>query len=388
VKRLRTASTRSLLFVATAIVVLAIAGTAIAVAAKSGGPTPPPKSLPDALHDAATAPAPAGITARVQFTNNLFPGGALATGRVSALMAGGTGRLWLTNDGRGRLELQSEAGDAQVVWNDTKVTVYDASSNNAYVFTLPAKQDTAPKDETPPTVAEITDFLTNLSKDATVSGPQPDNVAGQPAYTVSVSPKHDGGLLGEAQLAWDAAQGVPLRVAVYAQGNAKPALELKATEISYGPVSDADVNVSPPSGAKVTDLSTAAAQDSSGKDTPPVTGLPAVQAAAGFTVVAPATLVGLPRQDVRLVGSSDSKHVVVTYGEGLGGILVVESAAQAGKKPDMLTGLPSVAIDGATGQELATELGTAVTWQSNGVDFVLAGSVPAAAAEAAARSLK
>jgi outer membrane lipoprotein-sorting protein len=387
VKRLRTASTRSLLFVVTAIVVLAIAGTAIAVAAKSGGPTPPPKSLPDALHDAATAPTPAGITARVQFTNNLFPGGALTTGRVSALMAGGSGRLWLTNDGRGRLELQSEAGDAQIVWNDTKVTVYDASSKNAYVFTLPAQKDTATKDETPPTVADITKFLADLSKDATVSGAQPDNVAGQPAYTVSVSPKHDGGLLGQAQLAWDAAQGVPLRVAVYAQGSAKPALELKATEISYGAISDADVNVSPPAGAKVTDLSTTAGQDS-GKDAPAVTGLPAVQAAAGFTVVAPDTLVGLPRQDVRLVGSADSKHVVVTYGEGLGGVLVVESAAQAGGKPDAQAGLPSVAIDGATGEELATELGTAILWQRGGVDFVLAGSVPAAAAEAAARSLK
>jgi outer membrane lipoprotein-sorting protein len=387
VKRLRTASTRSLLALATAIVVLAIAGTAIAVAASNGGPTPPPKALPDALHDAVTAPEPAGITARVAFTNNLFPGGALTAGRTSALMSSGTGRLWLTNDGRGRLELQSEAGDAQIVWNDTKVTVYDASTNNAYVFTLPAKQDTAPKDETPPTVADITDFLTNLSKDATVSGAQPDNVAGQPAYTVSVSPKHDGGLLGEAQLAWDAAQGVPLRVAVYAQGNAKPALELKATEISYGPVSDADVNVSPPAGAKVTDLS-GSAPDSSGKDAPAVTGLPAVQAAAGFTVVAPDTLVGLPRQDARLVGSGDSQHVIVTYGQGLGGIVVVESAVPAGEKQQGQAGLPSVAINGATGQELPTELGTAVMWQSNGVDFVLAGSVPAAAAEAAARSLK
>jgi outer membrane lipoprotein-sorting protein len=302
-------------------------------------------------------------------------------------MAGGTGRLWLTNDGRGRLELQSEAGDAQIVWNDTKVTVYDASTNNAYVFTLPADTNAAPKDETPPTVADITDFLTNLSKDATVSGAQPDNVAGQPAYTVSVSPKHDGGLLGEAQLAWDAAQGVPLRVAVYAQGNAKPALELKATEISYGAVSDADVNVSPPAGAKVTDLS-GSAPAGSGKDAPAVTGLPAVQAAAGFTVVAPDTLVGLPRHDVRLVGASDSKHVIVTYGQGLGGIVVVESAAQPGEKPDAQAGFPSVAIDGATGQELATELGTAVLWQRAGVDFVLAGSVPAAAAEAAARSLK
>ena len=44
--------------------------------------------------------------------------------------------------------------------------------------------------------------------------------AGQPAYTVRIAPKHDGGLLGAAELAWDAARGVPLRVAVYAAGRA------------------------------------------------------------------------------------------------------------------------------------------------------------------------
>ena len=37
---------------------------------------------------------------------------------------------------------------------------------------------------------------------------------------------------------------------------------------------------------------------------------------------------------------------------------------------------------------LATQLGTVVEWQRGGVDFVLAGSLPPAAAEAAARSLK
>jgi outer membrane lipoprotein-sorting protein len=389
VKRLRTASTRTLVVIAIAVVAVAIAGTAIAVAATNGGPTPPPKALPDAIHDALSAPQPEGITARVAFTNHLFPSGALTGASTSALLSSGSGRLWLTNDGRGRLELQSDAGDAQVTWNDTKVTVYDASSNSAYVATLPAQKDTGQKDETPPTVADITKFLDELGKDATVSGAQPDNVGGQPAYTVSVSPKHDGGLLGQAQLAWDAAHGVPLRVAIYAQGKSSPALELKVTEISYGPVASSDVDVAPPSDAKVTDLTGNGSDHTSGSDQPAVTGLAAVQAAAGFEVVAPDTLVGLPRADVRLVGSSDSKHVLVAYGQGLGGILVVESAS----KPDAAqsksqSGLPQVALDGTTGEELPTELGTALMWQRSGVDFVLAGSVPAAAAEAAARSLK
>jgi hypothetical protein len=259
-----------------------------------------------------------------------------------------------------------------------------------YSFTLPAKKaDAAPdaKDANagPPTIAQITDFLTKLAEKATVSGAQPSNVAGQPAYTVEVSPKHDGGLLGAVQLAWDAAQGVPLRIAVYAQGNSSPVLELKATNISYGPVSDGDVNVSPPAGAKVVDL---AGHDTGGADhgANSVSGIDAVQAAAGFTVNAPDTLVGLPRKDVRLVGG---KTVLAVYGQGLGAIVLVERKADtAAGSGSPLSSLPTVALDGVTAHELATQLGTVVEWQRGGVDFVLAGSLPPAAAEAAARSLK
>jgi hypothetical protein len=49
--------------------------------------------------------------------------------------------------------------------------------------------------------------------------------------------------------------------------------------------------------------------------------------------------------------------------------------------------LPEVSLDGITAHELSTQLGTALTWKRGDVDYVLAGSVPSAAAEAAARAL-
>jgi len=386
VKLLRTLSTVKLLLLAAAVAVVAAAGAAIAVAAGGGGPTPPPKPLADALHDALAAPAPEGIAARIRFTNKLFPSGALVGQAGSALMSGASGRLWATNDGRGRLELQSDAGDVQIVWNQEKATVYDASSNTVYSFALPqhqAKQDSG----APPSVAEISDSLAKAAGHAAISDAQPDDVAGQPAYTVAVSPKHDGGLLGSVRLAWDAAQGIPLRIGVYAQGSSSPVLELTATDISYGPVSDAEVNVAPPAGAKTVDLGGLASKGhEQGHDSSAVTGLPAVQAAAGFPVAAPDTLVGLPRQDVRLVGGNT---VLVVYGHGLGGIVVAERKADAGSsQPGAMSGLPAVALDGLTAHELATQLGTALEWRANGVETVLAGSLPPAAAEAAARALR
>ena len=390
-KLFRSLSTKRLVTLIALFAVLVAGSAALAVAASGGGgPTPPAKPLANAIHDALSGPAPDGIAADITFTNKLFPSGALTGAAGSALLTGATGRLWATNDGRGRLELQSSAGDVQIVWNGDKVTAYDATSNTVYSFTLPKQSSsTSGADKgTPPQLSEISTFLADLSKQATVSDAQPDNVGNQPAYTVTVSPKHDGGLLGSAQLAFDAARGVPLRIAIYAQGSSTPALALEATNISYGAISASDVNVSPPAGAKVVDLSSAASShDQSGSTgtSTQVTGLDAVQAAVDFPVAAPDTLVGLPRQTVRLVGKDAA---LVVYGQGLGAMVVVERKADSATKSSMLSGLPTVALNGSTAHELATQLGTVLEWQQGGRSLVLAGSLPPAAAESAARELK
>ncbi|MCW2977589.1 MAG: outer rane lipoprotein carrier protein LolA [Actinomycetia bacterium] len=389
-KLFRALSTTRLVALIAVLAVVAAGSAALAVAASGGGgPTPPAKPLADAIHDSLAGTAPAGITADITFTNKLFPSGALSGAAGSALLSGATGRLWATNDGRGRLELQSTAGDVQIVWNADKVTAYDATSNTVYSFTLPKQTASAgdAKDTgMPPALSEITKLLTDLSTQATVSGAQPDNVANQPAYTVTVSPKHDGGLLGYAQLAFDAARGVPLRVAIYAQGSSTPTLALEATNISYGAVSPSSVDVSPPAGAKVVDLSSITGKDAgTGGQANQVTGLPAVQAAVDFPIAAPDTLVGLPRQHVRLVGSNGA---LVVYGQGLGAIVVYEHKAGTASASGVIAGLPTVSLNGVTAHELATQLGTVLEWQQSGRSVVLAGSLPPAAAEAAARELK
>ncbi len=142
---LRTLSTGRLLAAVAVVVAVAVGGSAIAIAAsRSAGPTPPAKPLARAIHDSLSAPAVAGITARIKFTNRLFPSGALLGGNGSALMSGASGRLWLTGDGRGRLELQADAGDAQIVWNDKLITVYDASTNTVYKLARSNSSSTTP----------------------------------------------------------------------------------------------------------------------------------------------------------------------------------------------------------------------------------------------------
>ena len=390
-KIFRTLPTKRLILLLVGAAIVAIGGASIAVAAGGSGSTPPATSLPNAIHDALTAQKPTGVTARIDFTNKLFPSGSLLGQATSALMSGASGRLWANSTG-GRLELQSDAGDVQITWNDTKLTVYDASSNTAYTFDLPQQQSsTTTTPGQPPSLDQITTFLNDLGKDWNISDAQPDNVAGQQAYTVTISPSHDGGLLGSAQLAWDAMNGVPLKVEIYAQGSSTPALALDVTDISFGDVADSDVHVTPPAGAKIVDLSSQASGQTGGTSSAPaVTGLAAVQAAASFPVTAPDSLVGLARRDVRLVGPTDSRSAISVYGQGLGAIIVVERANDSSSgAPAQLQALPTVSLDNGTvtAHELSTQLGTVLTWNKGGVSYILAGSVPSSAAEAAAAAL-
>ncbi|HWC08463.1 MAG TPA: hypothetical protein VG458_05375, partial [Solirubrobacterales bacterium] len=83
---------------------------------------------------------------------------------------------------------------------------------------------------------------------------------------------------------------------------------------------------------------------------------------------------------------------LVTYGEGLGGIAVIQTAtepeqpAEEAEEGEGLT-LPKVVIGDVKGEELDTALGSALWFSRDGVDYVVVGSVPPAAVEAAARAL-
>jgi hypothetical protein len=400
--RLRTISTRRLTFLIAALVTL-LAGVGIAQAALGGNEQRPPRiGLAAAVQKALSAPPVEGVSARIVFENRLIPAGSMPAGAATPLLAGAKGRLWWAPDGRFRVELQSDRGDAQIVSDGETVTAYDSASNSAYRFALPDERDDAdapdPADTTPPTLAQIQRGLDRLAQKWDVSGPQPTNVAGRPSYSVRVAPPGDGGLLGAAALAWDAANGAPLRFAVYADDDPEPVLELSATDVSYGPVDDAVFADALPPGATVTDLSPQfdelpGTAHGGGARGAAVRGVAAVQAKLPFRLAAPETLAGLPRRAVWLVRPHGQPAAVSIYGEGVGALVVVQTETERGGAFGGTGGehalqLPQINIDGASGSELATALGTVVTFERDGVGHVVFGSVGPQAAETAARELR
>ena len=359
------------------------AATFVGIAATRGaGAAPAGAPLAQAVHDALAAPAPDGIDARVTFTNNLLPSSTLLGNVTSALISGASGRLWLTNDGRGRIELQSDAGDTQVVWDSSKLTVYDSSSNTAYEVVLPASANQGTTTHAVPSLDEISNALSQLEQHANVSDALPGVVANQGAYTVSVSPKENGGLFGDAELAWAASNGVPLRIAITAKGDSTPVLELKVTDISFGAVDPADVSITPPAGTKIVQLTPPPGAPSGDSHAQPVTGVDAVRAAVPFSLAAPTTVGDRPLTSARLVG----KGALLTYGDGLGALVVHESAGGESGLAGPLGSLPKVSLGSVDAHELATPLGTVLTFDNGGVSFVVGGSMTSTDAEAAARA--
>jgi outer membrane lipoprotein-sorting protein len=358
-----------LLLLCGAVIAIGTSATAIAFALGSG-PTPPPTPLAQAVHDALAAPPVEGVSANVKLTDNMLEGANLAGGAnggeagplsQSPLLSGATGRLWVSKDGRVRLELQAEKGDTQVLYDGHTLTIYDASSNTLYRYTPPAEKQGAGAsdrqktgdDHEVPSVAKIEEAIAKLDH-VNVSGATPTDIAGQPAYTARVSPKEGGSLIGGAELSWDADNGLPLRAAVYSSTSSAPVVELAATEVSVGPVAGSVFEFTPPANAKVEEITLPSGHEHAGKGT-----------------------------------SDGTDHPkLTTHGSGITTVHVLEGKSKPGEKAsDLPEGLQKVKLDGTTATELPTALGTVLSFERSGVRYVLAGAITPAQIEAVARGL-
>jgi len=210
---LRRISTRAL--VLSLLVVAAVsAASAYAVSTRSG-PKPPARPLAAAIHGSLAGTRLPGVTARISFTDHLFPSDSLG-GSSSPLLSGATGRLWI-GGGRARIELQGSNGDTEIAVTKSGVTVYDVSSGTAYRLPF-GHAGSAPTTaspharQAPPSLTEIRSALAEAARHVSLSGAIPGNIGGRPSYSVRISPRHDGGLLGAVELGWDAARAVPLKI--------------------------------------------------------------------------------------------------------------------------------------------------------------------------------
>ena len=333
---LRTISTRRLVALLIAVVAVVAGRRPRSRSPRAGRADAAAQAARRAVHDALTRPAVEGITARITFTNHLIDA-VEPPGRRPAAHAAPSGRLWARRQAAPelRLELQSDDGDAQIVSRrQTAVGLSTPARNTVYRGTLPAarpRQGTAP---TEPVAVGRPDpgSADRLHAAARLSGAQPSNVAGPARLHVRVAPRTTA-----ACSAPPSSRGTPRTACRCARrstpaATATPVLELKADRhLATARSPPSTFAVARPRGAQVVDL----ARRAGGADTArrarraPVTGVGAVAGRVPFTLVAPddarrpAAPRGPPRRLRRAAGA------LVTYGQGLGGIAVIEQPAEA-----------------------------------------------------------
>jgi outer membrane lipoprotein-sorting protein len=368
---LRRLPTSRLLLLCALVLAIGVSATALASALGSG-PVPPQKPLAQAVHDALAAPSVEGVSANITLTDRLLEGANLASGTgagsggggasltSSPLVTGGSGRLWASKDGKVRLELQDEKGDTNIVYDGHTVTIYDAAHNTVYRYTPKHEEaagsggSTTDQGHETPSVAKIQEAIDHIRGHQELSEATATDVAGQPAYTVRLSPKEKGSLIGGAELSFDAVHGTPLRAAIYSSTSATPVIELAATEINYAAVPDSVFKIEPPSSAKVEELKLSEG-DHSG------TGQTSDHAGSGS---------------------------VTTQGNGITSIVVAKTqAGKGGSTSSSLEGLPQVDVNGAKASELKTALGTILEFERAGTRYIVAGALGPGPIEAAARGL-
>ena len=382
---LRHISTRRLLaLVAGCALAIGVGAAAIALAAGGTGTTPPPKPLADAIHDALAAPQPAGVTARIDFTNHLVDAASLQG--ADPLLTGAKGRLWASGD-KLRLELQASdagggAGDVQVLLDGDRLHGHRPRREHRLpdrrFRRTPARRAGSRPKSPCRRVARIQQALTSLA--AGRDGVR--RAAGQrrrPARLHASGSRRATTAGCWAAPSWRGTPSTASRCARPSSpaGNGNPVLELRATDISFGPVAAGD-------------LDRAGARGRQGRRPQPARRAARARRTQEASSRSRASTPCRPRcrsRSSRPTSSSASRASevrLIDHGGTPGrarhlrrgprrdrGDPDRRRAGQDRRTAGMPGGssLPKISINGASGQELDTALGTVLRFQRGGVDL-------------------
>ncbi len=434
---------------------LALVGVAVAVAGAGSTANLPAISASDLMARMAQAEdTVTSVSGEISWKNTLLGDVGDASGLAqmpaqSPLLASGSGRLWMSEDGV-RVESQGSGGD-QVAGVDKaarQAWTYDSSANTAEVWKLTGDLGGMPRTPSPSpsmlTPEAITAILEKLAPYARIDVAGQATVAGRAVYLLRMTPAADDTALGAVQASIDGETMLPLRLEVFAASGGPAVLESGFDTISYEPIDASLFAFSPPAGAEVTtedydaaelqqkldarhgssgEQASGADSDAAGRKALARTALltiPEAQELVDFQLASaqgytarpfqwgyvflgglPVNADGNPLFDMAKTGlgaSGDAVEApdmgpvsVLLYGEGFGSIVL----AQTKTTPELekeLAQLPALVggatLNGAPVRSMTTPLGGVYVWQQGDTTLVAGGMVPAADLEAFVESVK
>lgn len=198
------------------------------------------------------------VTQRAALGLPSLPG---VTGQDSALSSLITGthtlRVWYSGPNSARVALLGTLGESDLITNGKDVWIWSSHENTATHRVLADRTEKqAPLDPArlPKTPQEAADAaLAAIDPTTAVTTAGPVKVAGRASYELVLAPRDRASLISQVRIAVDGDKHVPLRVRVYAQGVADPAIEVAFTQVSFARPGPEQFRFNPPPGAKVVD---------------------------------------------------------------------------------------------------------------------------------------
>ncbi|MHB8512228.1 MAG: LolA family protein [Actinomycetota bacterium] len=246
-------SQKTILPLAAAIVVLAVAGSAFALKSPSL-----PSIAPDQLVSSVVTSLrnPTSLSGEVLTHVDLgLPdiGGFHHSVSPTEIVSGDHDvRIWMSPDGFRVDDLLSLAQRSLYI-SKTDAWAYDSDRFTAWHLSVPAAhqmQREAPM-PTPDPLEMSRRALGSIDPTTAVSVAGTTSVAGRDAYVLRLVPRSTKTLVGRVDIAIDAARRIPLSFAIFAKGAGRPAISIGFRTISFGKVNPSVYNFTPPKGSNV-----------------------------------------------------------------------------------------------------------------------------------------
>jgi outer membrane lipoprotein-sorting protein len=180
--------------------------------------------------------------------------GASGSDLVDLLTGSHTAKVYTDGHAKQRVQLLETLAERDVIRNGGSVWLYDSQQKQATHLTGSAAGTDAGKKHAAPEVTPAqlaAKLVAELRPSTRFDVSSDDRIAGRAVYRLTLVPKADGTLVKDATVAVDAQTGVPLEVAVYAKGQAKPAATVAFSSIHYGAPAASVFDFTPPKGTKV-----------------------------------------------------------------------------------------------------------------------------------------
>jgi outer membrane lipoprotein-sorting protein len=191
------------------------------------------------------------------------PGSSTGTDATSTaldlLAADHTARVFVDGPSKQRLQVLDTLAERNVIRNGAEVWAYDSKTKNAAHATLTAADEV--ESLTPAQLADK--FIAAIEPSTEVAVTSTATVAGRAVYELELTPKSDATLIEDVTLSVDAETGVPLKIVVDARGQSSDAFSVGFRSIDFAAPDPSTFEFTPPPGAHVSTpgLPPAAKQD-------------------------------------------------------------------------------------------------------------------------------